>query len=157
MKIPWRDLVFTVTAGFVVDRIANREGSLLDMFRPKKKQTVSTEAILPERFGPQPYAIYHERVVWGLTADFDPQRIREVRNFLNRHDYFVEENFHRKMPAEEVARTVDAMIAGTLPPPERIDPKLAFMRRAERVLGKPAKEAQSPTEHPKEGDSATGE
>ncbi len=157
MKISLRDLFFTVTAGFVVDKIANREGSILDIFKSKKKPTVSTEPILPERFGAQPYAIYHERVVWGLTRDFDPKRIREVRNFLNRHEYFVEDNFHRKMPAEEVARMADAMIAGTMPLPERIDPKLAFMRRAERVLGKPAKEAPSPPGDSKEGDSATGE
>jgi hypothetical protein len=153
--------MFTVAAGFVVEKIASHDGGVLDaftsVFKKKPKNTVSTEAILPERFGPQPYAIYHERVVWGLTQDFDPQRIREVRNFLNRHDYFVEDNFHKKMPAEEVARMADAMIAGKMPLPERVDPKLAFMRRAERVLGKPSKEAASPPEDSKEGDSATGE
>lgn len=165
MKVSWRDLAFTLVSGFVVQKIVDGDGlKLLDSFRRGKggaaKPSISNmpEPVMAERFSTHPFAVYYERIVWSLSQDFDLPRIRQVRNFLNQHEYYVEANYHQKMPPEHVARAVDAMIAGTMPIPQHLDPKTAFMQRAERVLGaKPSKEAISPLGDSKDGDSATEE
>lgn len=165
MKVSLRDLAFTIISGYVVQKIVDGEGmNLLDKLRrpkgaaPKPTMANMPEPILPERFATHPFAVYYERVVWNLSRDFDLPRIRQVRNFMNQHEYYVEASFHQKMPAEHVARSIDAMLEGKVPVPQHLDPKAAFMQRAERVLGaKPQVEAPSPLRDTKEGDSTTEE
>lgn len=165
MKVSWRDLAFTVISGFVVQKIVDGEGmDFLDKLRrpkgapPKPSVSRMPEPTLPERFSTHPFAVYYERIVWNLSRDFDLPRIRQVRNFMNQHEYYVEANYHQKMPAEHVARTIEDMLEGRKPVPQHLDPKAAFMQRAERVLGaKPQAEAPSPLGDTKEDDSATEE
>lgn len=153
MKFSWRDILFTLVSGFVVQKVV--DGSGMDIFHSIKSMrekrlaamkgqvpaegTPSSpevqEVVLPERFGPHPYAIYYERVVWSLTKDFNLPKVRKVRNFLNQHEDFMEMSYHNKTPPEHVARITQAVLDGKMPLPAREDPKTVFMTRAERVLG----------------------
>lgn len=140
MKFAWKDVLFTLASGFVVQKIVDGEGlSFLNKLRKKsggEKLTMANmpEPILPERFGPQPYAIYYERIVWSLSRDFDLPKIRQARNFLNQHEAQIEQSFHQKVPPEMLARHVQDVLDGKATF-DKVDTKAAFMARAERVLG----------------------
>lgn len=145
MKFAWKDVLFTLASGFVVQKIVDGEGlSFLNKLRKKPGSQLSManmpEPILPERFGPQPYAIYYERIVWSLSKDFDLPKIRQARNFLNQHEAEIEQSFHRKVPPEALARHVQDVLDGKASF-EKVDSKAAFMARAERVLGTKAARA----------------
>ena len=99
MKLPWGDMLLAVGGGFLVNWLLGGKGSSMP------------EPIVRERFVPQPTAVYLERVIWALTRDFDIQRVRSVRNFLNLQYGQVEECYRLQLAPDEVARRVEASLS----------------------------------------------
>ena len=124
MKVPWGELAFAAVAGFAVRKLVGGDGG-----------GSFPEPVVAERFAPQPLAIYLERVVWALTKDFEIGRIRQVRNFVNQHEYVLSTAFTEKIPPEEAARNISSMLSGDMAVPTRDDITQRIHERAERVFG----------------------
>ncbi len=124
MKVPWGELAFAAVAGFAVRKLVGGDGG-----------GSFPEPVVAERFAPQPLAIYLERVVWALTKDFEIGRIRQVRNFVNQHEYVLSTAFTEKIPPEEAARNISSMLSGEMAVPTRDDITQRIHERAERVFG----------------------
>lgn len=90
-------LILGVFGGFLVQRLMNKKSEL-------------AEPYVPDRFVPQPLAVYQERIVWALTQDHDIRRIRDVRNYLNENQHQLSEFYRMETPADVAARKFEDMI-----------------------------------------------
>lgn len=64
------------------------------------------EMVVAERFIPQPLAVYHERIVWDLTPDCDPVKVRRARNFLNRNEDLVRRAYDAEVSPSRAAQQI---------------------------------------------------
>ena len=97
MKPGIGNLAFGLLAGFAVQRLMSQKSEL-------------AEPTVPDRFAPQPMAIYIERVVWALTPDHDIRSIRDVRNFINDNSVALSELYRMQIPADKAAQEVERMM-----------------------------------------------